>query len=148
MPKGADWNDARQPHLGVGVRLGAAGSSLRSSTSTEMMPCGPWPRQIELRGEGAAVLAQQIELEPRRAALGAARHGADQVGAVGRHDVEQRQRAARLGPQAQPLRQRRVDVGDAPVGGHGEQPLRKAVVERQRRLRARSPSRSRACARA
>ena len=61
-----------------------------------MMPLRPMAAADELGGEGAAILAQQIELEPGRAARRAARHGADQGGAVGRHDVEQRQRAARL----------------------------------------------------
>ena len=134
MPKGADWK-TRVSRISVWACASArVGSSLRSSTSTEMMPLRPVAAADQLGGEGAAILAQQIELEPRRAALGAARHGADQVGAVGRHDVEQRQRAAGLGAQAQPLRQRRVDMRDAPVGSHGEQALRKTVVEGQRRL--------------
>ena len=126
--------DARQPHLGVGVRLGAG--RLLAAVEHEHGDDAPGPMAAadELGRERAAVLAQQIELEPRRAALGAARHGADQVGAVGRHDVEQRQRAAGLGAQAQPLRERRIDVGDAPVRSHGEQPLGKTVVEGQRRF--------------
>ena len=93
--EGRRLEDARQPHLGVGVRFGAG--ELLAAVEHEHGDDAPGPVAAadELGREGAAVLAQQIELEPRRAALGAARHGADQVGAVGRHDVEQRQRRGR-----------------------------------------------------
>src|SRR5215831_3521213 len=89
----------------------------------------------ELGGKHTAVLAEQVELKASCAPLGAARHGTNEVGAVGWHDVEQAQRATGFGAQAQPLRQRRVDVGDAPLGGDGKQSLRQAVVERQGRLK-------------
>ena len=87
----------------------------------------PVPPADEMHGEGAAVLAQQIDIEPGDAP-GAPRR-ANQGGAVGRDDIGESERPAQLRPQAQPLRQRRIDVGDAAVGGDGQQALREVVVE-------------------
>ena len=93
MPNGADWN-TRVKRTSAWARAAArVSSSLRSSTSTEMTPCGPWPRQIELGGKGAAVLAQQIELEPRRAARRVRPTARISAAPSAGHDVEQRQRA-------------------------------------------------------
>ena len=59
--------------------------------------------------------------------------GADQGRPVGRHHIREGERPAGFGAQGQPLRQGAVDVGDAPVGGHGEQALGQVVIEREHR---------------
>ena len=92
------------------------------------------PPANEMRGKRATVLAQEIEIEPGDAA--GARGGTDQRNAVRRHDIRQRQRLARFRPQRQPMRERGVDVNDAPVGRNREQALRQIVIERQRGLEA------------
>ena len=88
----------------------------------------------QLGGEGASILAQQVDVELARARAGRADGGPHGGRRIGRQDVEQRQRAPGLRAQAQPVAERGVHMRDASVGHHGEQALRQPVVERQRRL--------------
>ena len=148
MPNGADWKTrvsrisawacaAARVDLLAAVEHEDGDDALRSMAAAD-----------QLGGEGTAVLAQQVELEPGGAAGRGAADGADQRGAIGRHDVEQRQRAPGLRPQAQPLRQRGVDMGEAPLRRDGEQALRQAVVEGERRFQPADGFDLAACARA
>ena len=136
MPNGADWNTRvnRSSRMGASSRAGQLLAAVEHEHGDDAL--GAMAAADELGGKGAAVLAQEIELEPGGAAgLGAA-DGADQRGAIGwaRYRAASSAPEPDFGSQPQPLRQRGVEMGQAPLRGHGEQALRQAVVEGERRL--------------
>ena len=128
MPNGAELEQPLELCLGavailVGLHVALVEHQHRDNSARTMTPAN------EVRRKHPAVLAQEIEIEPGRAA-GASR-GTDERNTVRRHDVRQRERFAGFRPQGEPMRERSIDVNDATVGRNGEQALRQIIVKRQ-----------------
>ena len=151
----AEWGGlehAGQPQLGCGRAMPTRGlllAAIEHQHGDDTLR--PMAAADQLGGEGAAVLAQQVELEPRGTARRRAARGTDQGGAVGGDDVEQRERAPASRPPSGRSRNHCASVALIARGGRrASRRTDPAAGCRRRRASppARSPSRSRACARA
>ena len=99
-----------------------------------MTPFGPWLRQISWAGKTRP--SSHSRSSSRRVIRPGAARPTARIRAAPSAGTMSISVSARpeLRPQAQPLRQRGVDMGQPPLRRDGEQPLRQVVVEGERRL--------------